>query len=455
MSLNKRLFCYVTGSFSETFVIISYVVHYEQYILQFFHTMKTKYRSIKSGFKLKKTPLFNWLDAHEPVSAHNTIPLTWARAKNFSVWDGSGNKFIDFTSGIFVANAGHNNPHIARAVKKQVDDGLLFAYNYPTSIKEKFERTLLSLAPKHFNAMALQNSGSEAMQLVYKILKLYGNKTGKRYIVTFTGNYHGRGLSNDFISGNKEKASWSRVVDKDIVFLDFPYSASTEFDSSLLPPPDKIAGFILETFQGWGLWMYPKPFLTNLVTFARKHGALICFDDMQAGFYRMGPLFGYMSYGNDIKPDILALGKGISSSLPLGAVLSRKELFDIDPKADMYGTHSGNAVVLAAALANIKFLSSSAEIARRKKTTSVFEKEMKSLSAYPFIKQVNVHGLVGALIFERKEDATKAVVHCIERGVLPVCTNRESVKFGPPLTITPDAIREAFTVVREVLAEMS
>lgn len=287
------------------------------------------------------------------------------------------------------------------------------------------------------------------------MLKLYGNKTGKRYIVTFTGNYHGRGLDNDLISGNEKKASWSRVVDKDIVFLDFPYSASAKFDPSLLPPPEKIAGFVLETFQGWGMWMYPKPFLDALVTFARKHGALVCFDDMQPGFYRMGPLFGYMAYGKNIKPDILALGKGISSSLPLGAVLSRKELFDIDPKADLHGTHSGNAVVLAAALANIKFLSSSAEIARRKKTIPIFEKEMKSLSASPLVKQVNVHGLIGAVIFERTEDATKAVVRCIERGVLPVCTNRESIKFGPPLTITPDAIREAFGVVRRVLAEMN
>ena len=390
----------------------------------------------------------------EPRSAGNKIPLTWAKAKDFSVWDAKGNKFIDMTSGIFVANAGHSNPKIKQAIKKQVDADLLFAYSYPTAIREKFERKLLSLAPKHFNAVALQNSGSEAMQLAYKILKLYGAQTGKRYIITFTGNYHGRGLSNDFISGNPKKSSWSHLADRDVIFLDFPYDASATFDPSVLPPHDKIAGFILETFQGWGAWMYPKPFVKALAAFATKHKSLLCFDEMQAGFYRMGPLFGYMTYGA-LKPDIVALGKGISSSLPLGAVLSRKALFDTDAMTDLYGTQSGNAVVLAAALANIAFLSSTKQKVHRKKIIPVFEKEARSLERYSIDSAVNVKGLVAGLIFKTAKDATTVVHECIKRGVLPVCTGRNSIKLGPPLTISSEALKEAFKVIRTVLAERS
>ena len=413
--------------------------------------VKTKYRHIKPDFKLRETPLFKRLDSLEPASTKNTLPLTWAKAKDFSVWDDKGNKWIDMTSGIFVANAGHANPKIKQAIKRQLDSDLLFAYNYPTEIKKKFIEKLLALSPKHFNATTLLNSGSEAMDTAYKLIKLYGRKTGKKYIVSFTGNYHGRGLSNDFISGGPENASWSRANDHGVVFLDFPYDKKTKFDAKKLPRGKNIAGFVIETFQGWGCWMYPKQFIRDLCAFAKKNKVLICFDEMQAGFYRMGPLYGYMTYG-DFKPDILGLGKGISSSLPLSAVLSRKELFDIDTNADLHGTHSGNAVCVAAGLANLEFLSSREEISRRKKTSAIFEKELRALGKSSLIRQVNVSGLIAGIIFENKEDSMAIVRECVKRGVLIMLIPRNSIKLAPPMTITPPALREALEVLREAIA---
>ena len=67
----------------------------------------------------------------------------------------------------------------------------------------------------------------------------------------------------------------------------------------------------------------------------------MCFDEVQAGFYRMGELFGFMTYGDFIEPDLISLGKGISSSLPMSAVLGRSEIIDIDLSANLSGTHAG------------------------------------------------------------------------------------------------------------------
>lgn len=414
--------------------------------------VKTKYRSISPKFTLKKTPLFKLLDSREPASAANTLPLTWKKARDFSVWDDAGNKWIDMTSGIFVANAGHANPKIKAAIKRQLDEELVFAYNYPTEIKKKFVEKLLALSPKHFNALTLLNSGSEAMDTAYKLIKLYGNKTKKKYIISFKGNYHGRGLSNDLISGGKERATWSGVYDDAVVFLDFPYSKTATFDPSKLPPAKQIAGFVIETFQGWGAWMYPKKYINDLYTFAKKNGALVCFDEMQAGMYRMGPLYGYMTYG-DFKPDILGLGKGISSSVPLSVVLARKELFDIDPNADLHGTHSGNAIAVAAGLANLEFLSSKTEVARRKRTSALFERELMKLESSHLIKQVNARGLIAGIIFERMEDSSAIVLECIKRGVLVMLIKRNSIKLAPPLTITEEALKEALSVIGDVVLE--
>ncbi|MEK9184566.1 MAG: aminotransferase class III-fold pyridoxal phosphate-dependent enzyme, partial [Patescibacteria group bacterium] len=408
--------------------------------------IKTKYREIREDFSLNKNPLFNAIAKLEPKAVANTIPLTWHKAIDFSVWDDKGNKWIDLTSGIFVANAGHSNPKIKKAIKDQLDSDMLFAYNYPTKIKHKFLSKLLSISPSYFDRVILLNSGSEAMDIVYKLIKFYGKKNNKKYIITFKGNYHGRGLSNDLFSGSVEKAKWSGVSDDSVCFLDFPYNEKDVFDSKKLPPAEEIAGFVIETFQGWGEWFYPQKYIKDLYQFAKKAGALVSFDELQAGFYRLGPVYGYMTYGKEIKPDIIGLGKGISSSMPMGAVLSRKDIVDIDEKADLHGTHSGSALVCAAALANLDFLSSPTQIKLREKTMKVFEEEMRSLKSCPFVTHINVRGMMGAIIFEKSENALKVGKECIYNGVLPVCTNKNSIKIAPPLTISVEALKEAFQV---------
>jgi acetylornithine/succinyldiaminopimelate/putrescine aminotransferase len=413
--------------------------------------IQTKYRQIEDNFSLKN-PLFDKLAKLEPKATYPFIPITWHKAVDFSVMDDRGNKWIDLTSAIFVTNAGHANPKIKQAIKDQVDADLLFAYNYPTEIKYKFISKLLEISPKHFKQVGLLNSGSEAMDIVYKLVKQYGAAKKKKYIIAFRGAYHGRGLSNDLISGSPTKAEeWSRVTDPEVHFIDFPYEASAKFDPSKLPPPEQIAGFILETFQGWGAWFYPKGFVNELYAFARQHGALVCFDEMQAGFYRLGPLYGYQTYGAEIEPDILGLGKGISSSLPLAAVLVREGLIDIDIKADLHGTQSGNAVACAAGLANIEFLSSAEEVAKREKTIALFNTELQSFTKSSLIKQVNVRGLIAGVIFHKVEEASRVVMSCVENGVLPVCTNKVSIKLAPPLTINEEAIKEFAEVFRSFL----
>lgn len=413
--------------------------------------IETKFRRIQDDFTLEGNKLYQDIAAMEPQAVTQFIPLTWHKAVDFVVYDDRGNSWIDLTSGIFVANAGHSNPKVKQAIKDQVDADLLFAYNYPTEIKYKFLSKLLAVSPKYFDRVMLLNSGSEAMDSVYKLVKLYGKQQGKKYIITFKGNYHGRGLSNELIAGDKERAAWSSVPDPDVIFLDFPYNDTDAFDPSLLPPPDQIAGFIIETFQGWGAWFYPSGFVNAIHQLAKQHGALVCFDEMQAGFYRMGPIYGYMTYGEEIQPDIIALGKGISSSLPISAVLSREEIVDIDPKADLHGTHSANAVACAAALASVEFLSDPAEIAKREQTMAVFTTELLKLKGQGKVTRVNVRGMIAALIFETPADASRVIDICIRHGVLPVCTNKTSIKIAPPLTITEEAIYEFIQVMADAI----
>ena len=195
--------------------------------------------------------------------------------------------------------------------------------------------------------------------------------------------------------------------------------------------------------------MYPDQYIQDLYSFARDNGALVCFDEVQSGFYRMGSLYGYMTYGQNIEPDLICLGKGISSSLPVAAVLGSEELIDVDLGANLSGTHSGNALCCAASLANLEYLTSADFQSDLKERVEVFESRSQKLLEFKSVTAINARGMVTGIILESVEIANNLVKDCILSGVLPVCTFRESIKLGPPLTITVDAINEAFDVIEE------
>ena len=297
--------------------------------------IKTEHRQINDGYKLKESHLNDRRHELETKANGHQVPVVWDSAVDYNVFDKDGNKWIDMTAGIFAANAGHSNPEIKKAIQKQLDKNLIFAYQYITEIRQEFVEKLLDSSPDHFDKTILLNTGSEVTDAAYKLIKLLAKKNNKKYIVTFNGSYHGRVLGSALICGTKTATDWSSVAAEDVVFIDFPTSPDTEFDPSLLPPADQIAAFFLETYQGWAAWMYPPQYIQGLYKFARDNGALVCFDEVQAGFYRMGEMYGYMTYGENIKPDLICLGKGISSSLPMAALLGTADIIDVDLGANL------------------------------------------------------------------------------------------------------------------------
>jgi len=378
--------------------------------------------------------------------------IDWERAKNFNVWDTNGNKYIDMTSGIFVANAGHANPEIKRAIQGQLDKEMWFSFLYNNQIKADFIDRLLEISPDHFEKVVLLNTGSEITDIAIKLIKFWAAKNNRKYTISFRGSYHGRTLAADLLCGDETTTKWSGIEDDSIKFIDFPAKDSI-FDPSILPDPENIAAFFLETYQGWGALMYPKEYMRDLYYFAKKNGILICFDEIQAGFYRMGTLYGYMTYGDYIKPDLVCLAKGLSSSLPMSALLGTKELIDIHKKAVVGGTHAGNALCCAASLANINFLTNKKFQIELQEKILLFEKLFNGLLKSPLVIDVNCRGMVSGVIFNDEETATNVAKRCVQNGVLPVYTRRNSIKFGPPLTITKEAIMEAISVVKLCLEQ--
>ena len=134
--------------------------------------------------------------------------------------------------------------------------------------------------------------------------------------------------------------------------------------------------------------------------------------------------------------------------------MGRADIIDLDLDANLSGTHAGNAICCAASIANLEFLTDDTFQDELKHKIQYFEQRCKKLLELDLVHKVNYRGMVAGIILKSTAIANEAVKHCLLNGVLPVCTFRESIKLGPPLTISIDAIEEAFDVIENILREV-
>ena len=427
-------------------------------------TIKTKYRSIITKLPVPESiPLIEKMYSLEAQAMHGQYPMIWDKADNFQVYDCWGNVWIDFTSTIFVANAGHGNKKIIKALKNVLTKPLLHTYTYASNERINYLDYLIANTPKQFEKAFLLSAGTEATDAALKLMRLNGQAEGKRNggIVCFNGSYHGRTMGAQLMTGNIQAKEWIGYEDPNIHHLDFPYPWDIDnpkefFDTSIkqllkdknLDPDKDLCGFMLETFQGWGAIFYPKDFISELVSFSKKYNMLITFDEMQAGFGRTGKLFGYEHYG--IEPDILCLGKGASSGLPLSIVLGSQKIMDLPGIGSMSSTHSANPLVCVAGHENLKVMIEDGLINNSAILGKLFHKKLSLIkNKYPeYLQYVFGHGLLAALIFIDKNGAPLSKLcdriseKAFQRGLLVVHTGRESIKLAPPLSISEEALIE-------------
>ena len=162
----------------------------------------------------------------------------------------------------------------------------------------------------------------------------------------------------------------------------------------------------------------------------------------------------------DVTPDLIACGKGASSSLPLSIVLGSKEIMDLPEVGSMSSTHSANPMVCAAGLANMKAILEDGILENSKNLGEFFQIKLKKLkNTYKdYIFHVNGKGLLAAVIFKQNNTPLSSLCDlisekCMQKGLLVVHTGRESVKLAPPLTIKKEALIEGLMVFEEAIEE--
>jgi len=438
--------------------------------------VETRYRRIVTPIPVPESiPILRKLREYEPRSMAGQPPVIWDRAEGVCVYDPWGNQWLDWSSGVLVTNVGHGHSKIREAIRRQVEHGLLHNYCFPSEIRARLVEALAQRAPEPLKKVFLLTTGAETCECAIKLSRTWGQKIGGRQkitIVSFQNAFHGRTLGAQMIGGIPRLKDWIVNLDKDMVQVPFPdgfrcpETSFELFERSLRElgvQPENVCAVISETYQGGDASFAPVEYMQQLREWCDRYQALLVLDEVQAAFGRTGKYWGFEHYG--IVPDIICCGKGITSSLPLAAVIGRPDVMDLYPPGSMTSTHTGNPVCCAAALANLEIIDEEQLVDHARERGEILQKALRLLREEfsEHIGTVHGKGLVASLhivkpggIEPDPELARRIVWRCVEKGLMlfaPVGYMAASVKISPPLPITADAILEGVAVLRDAIAE--
>jgi 4-aminobutyrate aminotransferase / (S)-3-amino-2-methylpropionate transaminase / 5-aminovalerate transaminase len=438
--------------------------------------VETALRRIATEFPVPESiPVIEKLQAYEPVAMRGQPPVVWDRAEGFQVFDAWGNRWIDWSSGVLIANAGHGRAEIADAIARQASSHLLTNYCFPSQIRAQLVERLASLLPAPLKKVFLVTTGSETVECAIKLCRSHGRLAGgtsKNVIVSYDNAFHGRTLGSQQAGGIPALKQWIGNLDPGFVQIPFPdgYRAPDStfegFQRALREhnvEPQNVAGVILETYQGGSAAFAPPDYMKALRQWCSGHKTLLVCDEVQAGFGRTGTMWGFEHYG--IVPDLALFGKGISSSLPIAAVAGRADVMDLQPAGSMTSTHTGNPVCCAAALASIDLVVNENLAGNAREMGALLHERLRVIqSRFPQIGRVDGKGLVAGVACvlpgTKQPDGDLAwdvVERCVTKGVLmfsPVGPGGGTVKISPPLVITREAILESTAVLEEAFGEV-
>ena len=440
--------------------------------------VSTKYRKINTKLPVPESlSIFQILSESEPVSMMGQPPLVWDKAEGFQVYDKWGNKWLDWSSGVLITNAGHGRKEIIDAIQEIINRKLLATYVFVHEKRAELTKMLQAISPDPANYMVfLLCSGSEATENCIKLAKTYAfQKYGpqKKYFVSFNNAFHGRTLGSQLAGGNAKLKTW--IVDEGKTFVQVPFpdgykTEDTSFDLFLKSladqgvKPSEIAGIMTESYQGVGPDFLPVEYAKKLEAFCLEHDIVSIFDEVQSGFGRTGKMFCFEHYG--IKPDLIACGKGISSSLPISAVIGRKDIMGLYAPGSMTSTHSGSPLPVVAAIESLKIIQNENLVENARKLEEVLIPELDRIrSKYPDVLGcMHGKGLVAGIQVVKKgtkipdsETAVKINEKCFHKGLLmfaPVGIAGECLKIAPPLMITEEALREGISVFEKACDEI-
>ncbi|MBI3964579.1 MAG: acetylornithine transaminase [Chloroflexi bacterium] len=390
-----------------------------------------------------------WFEVEKQVymGVFRRLPVVLVRGEGARVWDENGKSYLDLVGGIAVNVLGHNHPRLTEAICSQAKNLIHTSNLYYTLPQLELGQLLMqhSCCDKVFFC----NSGAEANEGALKLARRYGRKQrdGAFQVVTAESSFHGRTLATVAATGQpKYQAPFAPMPEG---FAMVPFNDIEALSAAIGP---QTAAIMLEPIQGesgvhLGQWGY----LRSVKRLCEQHGLLLIFDEIQTGMGRTGKLFAYEHF--DVEPDVITLAKGLAGGVPIGAILCKDAAMAFEV-GDHGSTFGGNPLACAAGVATLRTLLEDGLIENSARLGQYFLDGLERLKGrHPVIQTTRGLGLLFACDFER-EIAADVVKSGLSRGLILNNTGPKTLRFAPPLIITPAEADEALELLSASLDEV-
>jgi acetylornithine/N-succinyldiaminopimelate aminotransferase len=373
---------------------------------------------------------------HLAQTSPGPIGIEIERAEGAWLFARDGRRYLDFISGIGVANLGHAHPAVLTAIRKQAERYLhVMVYGeYVLDVQVKLARRLAQLLPDGLEQVYFTNSGAEAIEGALKTARKY---TGRRAFVAFDGAYHGDTMGALALAGNGVFRTPFEPLPGPVRHLPYGETAPLEAIDTT------VAAVMIEPVQAESGVRIPSiEFMHALRERCTRAGALLIFDEVLTGFGRIGRLFAMDHYG--VTPDIVVFAKALGGGLPLGAFCASTALLSVlahDPPLGHITTFGGHPLSCAAGLAALETLIAEGLPERAARVGGALMDRLADLAS-PAIVAVRGIGLLIGIELESADLTRQFVAKCIESGVIVNWTLNcdRVVRLAPPLTIKDDEI---------------
>lgn len=381
------------------------------------------------------------LESEYVMPTYARLPVEFTRGEGARLWDADGKEYLDFLSGISVCSIGHCHPAVIDAIREQAGK-LIHASNlfYTEPAMRLAERlSSSSLGGRVF----LCNSGTEANECAIKLARRHGVARGieEPEIVVLERAFHGRSFGA--LSASPKLAREDLFGPLLPGFRAVPGNDPGALDNAV---GERTAAVMLEPVQGEnGVYAIPGDVLTAARRACDAAGALLVFDEIQAGLGRTGSLWAYEQ--TPVQPDVLTTGKALAGGLPAAACLTNPDCGEVLGQGEHGSTFAGGPLVAAAALAALEVIDDP-ELLRRVREIGTQLRE--GIAHLDGVRVVRGRGLMVGCELARKR-APQVVEALLDAGLVANSTGPAELRFLPPLVIGEAEVDEALGILREVL----
>ncbi|ADV64851.1 aspartate aminotransferase family protein [Desulfurococcus mucosus] len=409
------------------------------------------------------------------------FPFKAVEGRGARVLDAEGREFIDFVSGAAVYNVGINREEVVNAVVDQARrllnyTSLYFYMEEPVRLARK----LVEVTPGRFDKRVVYGfTGSDAAEIA---LTSSMNYTGKPWLLSFTGSFHGTLYLSLSASGIFAGRGRGAAVYRRVLYAEYPNPyrnkwgvdgyekpgeltalALSEVEEKIREAKGDVAAVIFEPVEGdAGVVVPPAGFLKGLREVADRHGVVLIGDEVQTGIGRTGSMWAVEHFS--VEPDLLLAGKALGGGMPISAVIGRAEILESQPLLGLGFTNMGHAVCARAALATIEVVEKEHLAERARVLGEHASKRLREIAErVEAVGDVRGLGLmIGVEVVRdkasRRPDRATALKTCWrawEKGLLVTTLGSHGnvLRIMPPLTISMEELDKGIDVLEESLRD--